>query len=95
MGGFLGPQDHLTNKKRNDGPASLADVVRSVRLHLKLSQEKFAAKLGVSFPTVNRWENGRTRPSPLAIKRLEEIVRGLDSKDARPLRRYLDDLRGS
>ena len=28
--------------------------------------EKFAVKLGVTFPTINRWENGRVKPSKLA-----------------------------
>lgn len=34
-----------------------------------------ARELGVSFSTVNRWERGKTTPSPLASKSLE----GLDS----------------
>ena len=48
-----------------------------------LTQEKFAAKLGVTFPTINRWENGRAKPSPLAMQRIEELLRdmGSDGKD--------------
>ena len=38
-----------------------------------LTQEKFAAKLGVTYPTINRWENGRAKPSPLAMKQIEEL----------------------
>ena len=45
-----------------------------------LTQEKFAAKLGVTFPTINRWENGRAKPSPLALKQIEDMLRGLGDK---------------
>lgn len=39
---------------------------------LKLSQEDFAHELGVSFATINRWENGNYNPSRLARKAFEE-----------------------
>jgi len=45
----------------NEQP-DLAPLVRELRKRLGLTQEKFAARLGVTFPTVNRWENGRTKP---------------------------------
>lgn len=54
-----------------------AELVRELRRRLGLTQEKLAAELGVTFPTVNRWENGRVRPSPLALQRLEALVRSL------------------
>jgi putative transcriptional regulator len=65
--------------RRND----FARLVRELRDRLDLSQEKFAARLGVTFPTVNRWENGRAAPSPLAKQRIEELLRniGRDGKD--------------
>lgn len=43
------------------------EQVKKVRRQLGLSQEELAHALGVSFATVNRWENGKTRPSKLAI----------------------------
>ena len=58
----------------------LAVLIREIRGRLGLTQEKFAAKLGVTLPTINRWENGRTRPSPLAMQRLRELVAGLGEK---------------
>jgi putative transcriptional regulator len=30
----------------------------------------------VTFPTINRWENGRAKPSPLALKQIEDLLRG-------------------
>ena len=56
---------------------NLAQLVRDLRKQTGLTQEKFAAKLGVTFPTINRWENGRTKPSPLALKQIEKLIRGL------------------
>ncbi|MDX2213687.1 MAG: helix-turn-helix transcriptional regulator [Oculatellaceae cyanobacterium bins.114] len=52
----------------------LANLVRETRQRLNLSQEKFAAKLGVSFQSVNRWENGRTKPLPIALKQIEHLL---------------------
>ena len=65
---------------RNTDPAVL---VREVRARLGLTQEKFAARLGVTLPTINRWENGRTKPSPLAVQNLQELISdmGDDGKD--------------
>jgi len=47
--------------------------VREIRLEMGLTQEQFAAKLGVSFPTVNRWENQKAKPSPLAYQKLQKL----------------------
>jgi len=52
----------------------LGRLVKSLREKLGLSQEKLAARLGVTFSSVNRWENGHTKPSPLAVQKLEELV---------------------
>ena len=43
-------------------------LVKNIREYLKLSQADFAEKLGVTFATVNRWENGHVIPSNLAVK---------------------------
>lgn len=54
--------------------------VRSLRHALGLTQEQFAAKLGVTFPTVNRWENSKTVPSPLALQKLQKLQKALKRK---------------
>ena len=41
-------------------------LVKEVRRQLDISQEDLARKLGISFATVNRWENGQVKPSKLA-----------------------------
>jgi len=42
------------------------ELVKEVRRQLGLSQEELARELGVSFATVNRWENSKTTPSKMA-----------------------------
>ena len=45
---------------------SILALVKEVRKQLALSQEDLARKLGISYATVNRWENGQVKPSKLA-----------------------------
>lgn len=49
----------------------IGKLIRELRHLLGLTQEQFAAELGVVYPTVNRWENGHSTPSPMAIKLIE------------------------
>ena len=65
-------------------------LVREIRKRTGLTQEKFAAKLGVTFPTINRWENDRAKPSPLAMQRIEELLRSMGDNSADLLKRYLE-----
>ncbi len=39
------------------------------------SQEQLARELDVSFATINRWENGKTEPSRLALDKFEDFCR--------------------
>ena len=59
---------------------NLSEQVRAIRKATGLTQEQFAAKLGVTFPTVNRWENRKTVPSPLALQKLEKLRKELARK---------------
>ncbi|MFQ5736677.1 MAG: helix-turn-helix domain-containing protein [Thermodesulfobacteriota bacterium] len=57
--------------------------IKRIRLRLGWSQERFARELGVSFSTVNRWERGRTVPSPMALKALRRLGGGRPDVDRR------------
>lgn len=48
-------------------------LVKRLRTHLGLTQEQFAHEVGVTFSTVNQWENGRRRPQPFLLQRLLEM----------------------
>lgn len=51
-------------------PADYSDRIRRFRARLGLTQAALAARLGVTFATVNRWENGQAKPSQLAWARV-------------------------
>ena len=58
----------------------LAEMIKGLRGKFGLTQEQFAAKVGVTWSTVNRWENGRGKPSPLAMWRIEELQEQCDER---------------
>ncbi len=49
--------------------------VKELRERLHLTQESMAEALGVSFATVNRWENGWTVPSQLALRQIDLLCK--------------------
>ncbi len=53
--------------------SAIARLVRETWQEVGLTQEQLAASLGVSYQNVNRWENGRAIPSPLAIKSINAL----------------------
>lgn len=60
--------------------SAIARLVRETRQEVGLTQEQLAAKLGVSYQSVNRWENGRAIPSPLAIKSIDALLHQLGAR---------------
>jgi len=68
----------------------MAQLVREIRSRVDLTQEQFAARLGVTFPTINRWENERTRPSPLAVRQLRDMLLRMGDGGRDLLERYFD-----
>jgi DNA-binding XRE family transcriptional regulator len=58
-------------------------LLRELRRRLGYaSQEHLARRVGVSWSTVNRWENGKGNPSPLAREKLAVLLgeTGLDDR---------------
>jgi len=47
--------------------------IKQLRANFGLTQQSLAKELGVSFATVNRWENGQTKPSQLSWNRLLQL----------------------
>jgi len=64
--------------------SNFATQVKTIRQHLKLSQAELAQALGVSFATVNRWENGKTAPSKLAQRQFELFCKDKNQQGALP-----------
>lgn len=59
---------------------NLQKVIKEVRLQLGLSQEELAHALGVSFASINRWENGKSSPSKLARAQFEAFCRKMTNQ---------------
>lgn len=55
--------------------------LKEVRRKLGLTQEALAHRLGVSFTSVNRWENGQTKPSKLARNQILALTQEADNKE--------------
>ena len=53
-----------------------AEDVRRVREVLDASQSVFAALLGVSVKSVQKWEQGEQAPGPMACRFMDEIAEG-------------------
>jgi len=87
---FISPPFPTERKSTLNTQADIPRLIRELRKRTGLTQEKFAAKLGVTFPTINRWENGRAKPSPLAMQRIEELLRSMGDNSADLLKRYLE-----
>jgi transcriptional regulator with XRE-family HTH domain len=60
-------------------------LLRALRRARELTQEQLAREIGVSFSTVNVWENGHRRPQPFLARRIVELARaaGLDPEEFR------------
>ena len=51
------------------------EQVKDIRKNLGISQEKLAQKLRVSRMSVYNWEKGIKRPSQLALRQLERLMK--------------------
>ncbi len=68
-----------------DLPKDYAERIKCLRGMLGLTQEHFAELMGVSFASVNRWENEQSRPSALAWQRiLKAEMLGLPAWETEP-----------
>ncbi|RPH92853.1 helix-turn-helix domain-containing protein [candidate division KSB1 bacterium] len=57
------------------------DRIRTLRQRLQMTQEDFAHLIGVTFSTVNRWENGKSTPNRIAHR----LLSGLEKKQKAPV----------
>lgn len=67
-------------------------LIRQLRQLTALSQEQFAATLGVAYCTVNRWENGHIQPSALALKQIRTVLKELKDSPEVTLREWSQTL---
>ena len=53
----------------------LSDEIKRLRTRCFLTQEDFAKKLGVAFSTVNRWEQGKSKPLLVVMKNIKAFCK--------------------
>ncbi|MFH0729137.1 MAG: helix-turn-helix transcriptional regulator [Pseudomonadota bacterium] len=60
----------------NRQPEIYSEMVKEPRKHLGFSKEELVqALVGVSFATIDKWENAKTAPSKLARRQLDAFRR--------------------
>lgn len=70
--------------KRKD----ISYLIHELRRRTGLTQQGLAAKIGVSFTSINRWENQKQQPTPLAIRRIKEVLKEMGDRGADLLEQY-------
>lgn len=60
-------------------PDQTAQLIAQLRTRLKLSQEELAARLDVSFATINRWELGKSKPQRAQRDAILALTEQLDA----------------
>lgn len=68
-----------STKPLNPHPLKASVLVRQFCQLLGLTQAQLAARMGVTLPRVNRWENDRANPSPLALLQIKLLLNDLRS----------------
>ena len=53
----------------------IGKFILKLRREKNMTQQELADMLGVSFPSVNRWENGHYEPTIIAKVRLDELFK--------------------
>lgn len=74
--------------KKRINQLQIAQFVRELRILAGLTQEQFAAELGVTFSSVSRWERGRGIPSPLAMQKIEGMLERMGDRGKELLEKY-------
>lgn len=70
----------LNTRRLNPEQLMIGSLIRELRQTMNLSQGRFAEVLGMTFPTINRWENGHSVPSPLALKQIDLVLQQLGDR---------------
>ncbi len=53
---------------------NILSLLEEHRLKNRITQQKLAQLLGVSFVSVNRWLNGHAKPQKLQIYQIEQLL---------------------
>lgn len=73
------------------GNGAISRMIQVIRQRQGFSQEELARRLGVSFPTVNAWERGKSTPYPRHQKAIEDLYRSVVGSDGAHLALIVED----
>ncbi|MBE8966508.1 helix-turn-helix transcriptional regulator [Nostocales cyanobacterium LEGE 12452] len=65
--------------------------IRELRGTTSLTQEQFAASLGITYSTVNRWEKGHAKPSSLSMQKIEGMLKQMGELGQKVSVKYLSN----
>lgn len=71
--------------KSEDIPA----LVKELRRRLELTQEQFAQEIGVTYSSVNQWENGKRALQPFLVRWLLEMKAELVDRNRKSCEREM------
>lgn len=66
--------DLLNKMRQNAIRMGLIKALEKYRLEHKISQQKLADMLEVSFSTINRWLNGKSKPNKMQKYHIEKLL---------------------
>ena len=66
------------NKDKKMNEKKWSETVKTLRLKLNESQERFAKRLNTTQFTICRWENDKQKPSFMAQKLIEDLATEID-----------------
>ena len=75
----------MTTLIPGDMPADYAQRIKDLRQIRGLTQTQLADLVGVSFASVNRWENGQARPNNLSWHRILEVENSTPVAELQPV----------
>ena len=79
---------HTKNIKTMRQP-EIGRLIRALRTELGLTQQQMSNELLVVTSTVNRWEMGRSQPSPMALGLIETKLVELGKRGEELLEKHL------
>lgn len=65
-----------------DGFTTIAEVIRTIRAALGLTQAELSERVGVTIPSIYRYESGKSLPQTTTLKALYDIAENLGHKEA-------------
>ncbi|MDZ8032160.1 helix-turn-helix transcriptional regulator [Nostoc sp. DedSLP04] len=66
-------------------------LIRELRGITDLTQEQFAASLGINYSTGNLWEKGYTNPSSLAMQKIQGMLKEMGELGQKVSVKYLSN----